>query len=380
MSTLNKEAEQLKQKVIEEIKKQGFKINPHLRPESYDKEVIRNIHAHKRMEQLNKHSKFLKNNFENATQFLKNGEDIDPSKIDLELIEIKDTKSIENKIFFWWNLTWWSLPYTKPIGRQMRFVLWDIYHDSPFGLLGLQSPPLRSKVRDEYLGLRKEESTYWINQSLYGQRIGALPPYNQLLGAKMVALSMISAEIKDAYHKKYHNKKTLMDEKIIPAELLFFTTTGAFGKSSVYDRIKYNGRKVTNFIGYTTGRGTFHIPEKLYIELLEYLEKIGENVERGYGTGPSRKLRLINKATKKLGLSEYIFHNIKRSYYIIHNVDNLIDVIHNDSDPSYYNDKLEDLFQFWKKRWCIPRSKRIIKWKKYDKEGFLNKIKNEINY
>jgi len=378
MSTLSKEAEQLKEKVIEEIKKQGFLINPHLRPQSYTKDIIRNIHAAKRKEQLEKHKRFIIDNFDKATQYLQDGREISPKKIQLELREIKDIRSIENTMFFWWNLVWWSLPYTKAIGRQMRFILWDNYHDAPFGLLGLQSPPLRSTVRDEYLGFKAGKSTNWINQSMYGQRIGALPPYNDLLGGKMVVLSMVSQEIKDAYKEKYHNKKTLMNEKIIPSELLFFTTTGAFGKSSVYERVKYNDRKITKFIGYTTGRGTFHIPEEIYLELLNFLEDQGENVERGYGTGPSRKLNLIRKATAKLGLSGYIFHNIKRGYYIIHNVDNLFKVIHENEKPNYYNDKFEDLFAYWKKRWLLPRSKRINKWKKFKKINEINKIKIEM--
>jgi Druantia protein DruA len=369
--------DELREKIITNIKKQGFIINPHLRPQNYSKEVIRKIHSAKRRELLEKHSKFLDKNLEKVTSYLKNGDEINPNKISLELREVKDSNQFESKIFFWWNLVWWSLPYTKPIGRQMRFVLWDTYHDSPFGLLGLQSPPLRSTVRDNYLGLSKGD-TKWINQSLYGQRIGALPPYNDLIGSKMVVLSMVSNEIRQRYKEKYENKKTLMNKKILPPELLFFTTTGAFGKSSVYERVKYQNRNITKFIGYTTGRGTFHIPQSIYEEMLEYLNSLGINVERGFGTGPSRKLYLIKKATSKLGLTNYIFHNIKRSYYLIPNIANLDGVLHKKASPNYYNYTFEDISQYWKERWCIPRSERMNKWKLFTKNQFIENVVNEI--
>lgn len=370
--------DELKDNIINEIKKQGFIINPHLRPANYSKEIIRNIHSVKRKELLEKHSKFLNKNVEKISEFLKNGDEIDPTKINLELREVRGSNQFESRFFFWWNLAWWSLPYTKPIGRQMRFILWDTYHDSPFGLLGLQSPPLRSKVRDNHLGLSKKD-TNWINQSLYGQRIGALPPYNDLIGSKMVVLSMISNEVRELYKEKYENSITLMNEQILPPELLFFTTTGAYGKSSVYERVKYQNRDITQFIGYTTGRGTFHIPEYIYQQMLEYLDSIGVDTERGYGTGPSRKLYLIKKATTKVGLSNYIFHNIRRSYYLIPNVKNLNEVIHESESPNYYEDSFNQLLQYWKKRWCIPRSIRIKKWKKFNKDNFIENIKKELN-
>lgn len=203
---------ELRNKIVEALKLQGFDINPHLRPKRNEKETLRKVHKQKRMEQLKLHKKFLLENLDKMKKISIDGKDIQPDKIKLKLIEVK-SDSFESKLFFWWNLVWWSLPYDKPIGRQMRFILWDEYHDAPFGLVGLQSPPLASSVRDNYLGLNNGNREYWINQSMYGQRIGALPPYNELLGGKMVALSLVSNEIRKAYENKYQNKKNLIKKK-----------------------------------------------------------------------------------------------------------------------------------------------------------------------
>lgn len=146
---------ELKDKIIKSLKSQGFKINPHLRPKKNEKDTLRRIHKKKRIEQLKLHKDFLLDNLKEIKQFSVSGAELNPEKIDLKLIEVKPD-SLESKIFFWWNLIWWSLPFDRPIGRQMKFILWDDYHNAPFGLVGLQSPPLRSSVRDKFLGLNQK--------------------------------------------------------------------------------------------------------------------------------------------------------------------------------------------------------------------------------
>jgi hypothetical protein len=55
----------------------------------------------------------------------------------------------------------------------MRFIIWDKTHDAPFGLISLQSPILKQAVRDRNLGIPNEELDYWVNRSMYAQRVGA---------------------------------------------------------------------------------------------------------------------------------------------------------------------------------------------------------------
>ena len=91
---------------------------------------------------------------------------------------------------------WWSMPYQPSYGRRMRYMLWDAYHDAPFGMFLLQSLLLRMRARDEYLGIAGGDADVWANQSMSAQRVGALPPYNELLGGKMAALAMTSDEVR----------------------------------------------------------------------------------------------------------------------------------------------------------------------------------------
>jgi hypothetical protein len=368
----------LKSEIIKALKSQGFLINPHLETKTSEKDTKRRVHKQKRNEIIRLHKKFLLRNLEKIKRYSIDGTEIEPGKIDLELVEVKPN-SLESTLFFWWNLVWWSLPYARPIGRQMRFILWDRYNDAPFGLICLQSPPLRSSARDDFLGLNDKNVDYWINQSMYAQRVGALPPYNNLLGAKMVALALTSNEIRETYERKYKNRKTLLKKRILPNRLLFITTTSAYGRSSIYERITYNGDIVSQFVGFTAGSGTFHIPQTLYDKILSFLEKEGFDVKRGYGTGPSRKLRLINLAFRKLNVETFSFHNIKRGYYLFSNVRNLQEVIQKNEVPQWYDRPFEQLLDFWKKRWCIPRSHRTGSWKHFDSSAYFNDVEDQIN-
>jgi hypothetical protein len=203
------------------------------------------------------------------------------------------------------------------------------------------------------------------------QRVGALPPYNQLLGGKMASITLVSDEIRDKYAEKYVGKKTLIKGRELPADLLFITTTSAFGKGTIYERLDYRGNSINKFLGYTIGSGTFHLSEKNYNLLLEYLQLLGYNTEKGYGHGPSRKLHLIQNAFRILGIKNFSYHGIKRGFYLFTNVSNLKKVIRSEEKPVWYNRSFHDLFEYWKDRWCIPRSERQEKWRLFDKEKFL---------
>ncbi|MGC8979697.1 Druantia anti-phage system protein DruA [Caldisericum sp.] len=365
---------ELKNKLIEVLKEQGFKINPHVRPAGYSKTIYRRLQQKARLEQLYLHKKFLVDSIKKVKNYCRDGSEIIPEDISLELREVQ-SGSFEEILFRWWNLIWWSIPFQRPYGRQMRFLLWDTTHNAPFGLICLQSPVLKMSVRDNYLDIPKDELDIWVNMSMQAHRVGALPPYNEILGGKMVALSLTCNEIREAYRRKYENYISIIKGRRLKPELLFITTTSAFGKSSLYNRLKYNGEIAAVSLGYTQGSGTFHIPEELYQEILWFLSKKGVDITRGYGHGSSRKLKLISLGLKYLGLSKFEYHGIKREFYLFPLVKNLKEIIHDGEKPIWVDRPFEKLVDYWKERWAIPRAERMPEWKKFDKEAYFKKIK-----
>lgn len=360
----------LKKKIIGVLEEQGFKTNPHIRPSGSSKATFKWIQEKARLEQIVHHKKFLKKYIYLAKSYCRDGKDIAPEDIELELREVK-SNSFEEILFRWWNFIWWSIPYQRSYGRQMRFLLWDTIHDAPFGLISLQSPVLRMSVRDNSLGIPKDELDIWVNKSMNAQRVGALPPYNELLGGKMVALTLTSNEIREAYRVKYRDCISILKGRKLKPDLLFITTTSAFGKSSLYNRLKYGQVAVAECLGYTKGSGSFHIPGELYEEILEFLASKGIDVARGYGHGPSRKLRLISLGLHHIGLPSFEYHGINRGFYLFSLVNNLGEVIKHSQKPIWVDRPFDRLANYWKERWAIPRAERMLNWKNFRRDKFF---------
>lgn len=372
---------ELKNNIIDSLECQGFSVNGKVQPLKFNKNAYRKIHTQSKIEQLKLQKTFFEKSHDIVKQYFVKGIDINPAEIKLEL-RLVETGSEDEIVYRWWNLLWWSVPYQKAYGRQMRFLLWDTTHNAPFGIIGLQSPVLKMSVRDSYLKIPNGDLDLWINKSMQAQRLGALPPYNQLLGGKMVGLALTSNELRKAYKEKYQNVTTLMKKRKIEPDLLFITTTSAFGRSSIYNRLKFNNEPVAISLGYTQGSGTFHIPQDLYIEIQEYLKKRDVNIKTTFGNGPSRKIKLLDKAFGMLNLGNYTYHNIQREFFLFPLAKNINNVIQKNVRPNYYSRKLYNLTDYWIERWCSPRSKRITDWQKFNgkklsyylKSKFMSKI------
>lgn len=375
--------EELKFKIINSLELQGFSIDNGIANHTNDKLVYKDLHKLSKLDGIQANKEFIINTFKKIKPFLRNASDIDPAKIDLELREVH-LNTLEADIFKWWNLVWWSVPYQRPYGRQMRFILWDKGHNAPFGLIGLQSPILKMSVRDKALEIPQNTLDTWINQSMQAQRLGALPPYNDLIGGKMVALAVICNEVKLAYLKKYNNQITIIKNRILSPDLLFITTTSAFGRSSIYNRLKFEEKLVAQSLGFTKGTGTFHISEDIYQEIISFLESIGTNVKRSFGYGPSKRVKLLHLGFKALKLPDFTQHNIQREFFLFPFVENLKEVIAGKETPIYFDRPLTNLQEYWLKRWAFRRPVNKENWAIFEYKSYLNEFsseyKIEMNY
>ena len=371
---LTKSERDLKKRIIMHMNQNGFRINPHLQLPQKDRRTYKRVQQRAKLIQISNHKKFLANFLCHARDLCSDGHEIVPEDIELEL-KVVTPESFESRLFFWWNLVWWSMPYQTAYGRQIRLLIWDKVHDLPFGLVQLQSPLLRMGARDDYLNIPKKSCDYWANMSMNAQRIGALPPYNALIGGKMAALTVTSNEVRDTYRKKYQRRETWMEKRILEPNLLFVTTTSAFGKSSMYDRLRYKDRLAAIMIGQTKGMGTFHVPDSITKDIYLMLQKMNIDTRTGYGHGPSKKIRLLKQAFRHLGLKEFYAHGIRRDVYLFPLAKNLENVIHKKKRPLWFNRPFREIADYWKARWAIPRSKRTSGWKEFDSKKFFNQVR-----
>jgi hypothetical protein len=205
--------------------------------------------------------------------------------------------------------------------------------------------------------------------------LGALPPYNRLLGGKLVALAAVSNEVRDDYDEVYSNRKTEMEDRVLPSHLVALTTTSAFGRSSIYNRLKYGELLIAESLGFTEGYGNFHL-QRLYPLFKEFLleEKISTN--GGYGTGPKRSWQIMRRALDRIGISgDVLKHGIKREAFLFRLITNLEEYMEGSSNtPCYLNLPFQELAEFWRTRWLLPRYERVDGWHKWDNEKLVESL------
>lgn len=369
---MNVTAAELRQMVVDRLQQMGFTLGEDgvLRPPTADKEGLRQLHAPAREMELALRQDWLRRYLPRYLPFFANGHEVVPERIRPVLVEV--TTENEHDLFRIARLLW-SIPFSKGYGRRLRFLMMDEANGKLIGLLALQSPPLSFPARDRLFQYAPGRKTELVNQMMDIQTLGAVPPYDRLLGGKLVALAAVSNEVRAAYQRKYSGCRTEMEGRVLPAHLVALTTTSAFGRSSLYNRLRYNGTIIAESLGYTDGYGSFHLMG-LYPLFREFLESQGISTKGGFGTGPRRKWQTMVRALERLGFSaDLLRHGVKREAFLFPLVNNLKDYMEcRTTEPAYRNLPFVDLATYWHKRWLLGRAERVDGWQEWRRDEIQN--------
>ncbi len=182
-------------------------------PENYDKETIRNSMSFKRDEIIVKHRKWIDKNIDFARNNLAKGIDVLISEID-PIIEVCETEK-QHRLFRILRY-YWSSPYSEYVGRRIKLIIRDraLPNRPIIGIAALGSPIIHIPERDDFIGWDKNTRTKNLIYTLDAYVIGALPPYNNLLGGKLISYILASNEIREIYRKKYQGKVTLTEKRV----------------------------------------------------------------------------------------------------------------------------------------------------------------------
>lgn len=291
--------------------------------------------------------------------------DIDPERIEPELVPVGGRRSLEGRLFRLCRGTW-SMPFSKGYGRRLRFLVFDHHHEAVMGIIGLQSPPADLRCRDEFFGSTQQNRLERANATMDAYTVGASPTYSRLIGGKLVAGFMHSNLVRQQYWLKYGNQKTLLEGKRLKQPLLAVTTTSAFGRSSIYNRLKFDDRLLARPLGYTKGFGTVHL-EAIYPHLVAWLKDRNKHVPAGYGNGPKVRWQNISRAMTELRIpGKCLEHGFRREVFIFEFASNLATVLQNGVAPEMQDFADSAWSSYWKERWCLPRAMRDPTWKDID--------------
>ncbi len=212
---------------------------------------------------------------------------------------------------------------------------------------------------------------------------GSIPPYNELLGGKLVSILSCSPTVIRDYTQRYAGQiseiaSRMKGERVIrDSHLVYLGTTSLYAVgSSQYNRIKVpldgdflEFRKM----GVTEGFGTVYFSRETtstFSRILE-LQDGGKRINHVFGEGTSPRFRMISKGLSAIGIraDAFLKHYSPRIVYSINLAKNTNQYLMGIDDTPQYgfdlnNDqeveaKTQELIAYWYNRWAKNRCDTI---------------------
>jgi len=339
-------------------------------PDPANKENIRSLYFHLRSEKLQKARPWLQSSEEKLLSFFAEGAQVKPEKIHPRL-ELVDTQWKAD--LFRYASLFWSVPVSAGYGRRMRFLVFDESNGKLMGLFALGDPVYNLRVRDRWIGWGVQEKNERLYHVMDAYVLGAVPPYSYLLVGKLIALLATSDEVREEFRKRYCGQASIIKGNVREPDLVLITTTSALGRSSLYNRIFFEEKKVFISLGFTEGWGHFHFANGTFEQIKAYLRETGDPiVERyKYGGGPNWRMRVVKRCLVQLGLPQNLLrHGIKREVFVAPLAENSREFLRGEAcQPLYYSRPLENIFTYFRERWLLPRAAREQRYLSFEKNS-----------
>ena len=209
---------------------------------------------------------------------------------------------------------------------------------------------------------------------------GAIPPYKQLLGGKLISILACSPRVISDYTHRYENQiseiaSRMKGERVIrDSRLVYLGTTSLYAVgSSQYNRIKVplknDGALEFREMGVTEGFGTVFFSKdttSLFSQILE-LQDGGRRINHVFGEGTSPRFRMISRGLSSIGIraDAFLKHYSPRIVYSIDLAKNTKDYLMGYTSTVDYGFNLDceeevsqgtqALIDYWYDRWLTRR-------------------------
>lgn len=363
----------LKRHLRRHLKALGFRKDEDgaLTPAGTGKDVIRTIHSSQREARIIDSEKFTSARYSKLIPYFAHGTEVNAAKISPVLQRVSGN-TWEGDLFRLASLTW-SVPVSNGFGRRLRYLVWDEHNGKLMGIIAIGDPVFNLSVRDTLIDWDVAARGERLVNIMDAYVLGALPPYNMLLGGKLVACLVRSRDIYNDFTKAYGKTTGIISQQEKKARLLVVTTSSSMGRSSVYNRLKLGGVEYFKPIGYTGGWGHFHIPDTMFEDLRNYVREIGHTYAdmHEFGNGPNWRMRTMRVALTALGFKEDMLrHGIKREVFISRLAENAFKILQSGKGRPDLSSLLraEDVAKLAVERWMLPRSQRMPEYKAWNRD------------
>ena len=346
-----------------------------------DKELIRFSHAQQRQEVTQHEWQAIGHRAGSLIENFANGSEVIPEQIRPELVPVFSDHWTGN--LFRLATLLWSVPVSHGYGRRMRFLVRDQYNGKLIGIFALGDPVFNLGCRDQWIGWNVDDRRERLVHLMDAYVVGAVPPYNEILGGKLVASLIGSAEVSQAFSQKYGNATGIISGQNKAARLMLVTVTSALGRSSLYNRLKLkdvNGNSLVELlqIGETRGYGHFQLSSDLFERIRQLLVDENHPYANGhqFGQGPNWRFRVLRVGLKRLGLDEELIrHGIHREVFAMPMVSDFKDFLCGRTREANLNrPTIDTISTIALNRWVIPRSLRYTQYQQFQRNQLLERI------
>ena len=334
------------------------------------KDAIRTMHAHQRAKKALQVRRALRPHWARLLDHLADGHEVDPARIDPELVPV--VSDHETGELFRLATLLWSVPVSSGFGRRMRYLVRDRGNGKLIGVFALGDPVFNLRARDGWLGWTAEDRRQRLVHVMDAYVVGAVPPYAQLLGGKLVMALAGSAQVATDFAARYGETTGIISQERKSAQLALITVTSALGRSSLYNRLRLTAppkdgeapRILTNLqrLGTTEGYGHFQLSDELFGRVRSLLarEEHPYADAHQFGQGPNWRFRVVRVGLKRLGLDPHILkHGIAREVYAMPLVSNPQEYFCGREDAAHLVlPSVADIAAAARLRWILPRAER----------------------
>lgn len=211
--------------------------------------------------------------------------------------------------------------------------------------------------------------------------LGAVAPYNFLLAGKLVACLVRTREVYNDFQEAYGGTTGIISGKEKKAKLLAVMTSSSLGRSSVYNRLKLGEVQYFKSIGYTSGWGHFHIPDKLFSDLRDYLRHINHpyaDLHR-FGQGPNWRLRTTRAALEAIGIKDDVLkHGVQREVFLCQLASNALQMLKTGNGRPNLNTLMtaDEVSELALARWIHPRAQRRPEFQEWTADALQSLLSN----
>jgi hypothetical protein len=231
-------------------------------------------------------------------------------------------------------------------------------------------------VRALSIALREVRKVGLASRLLDVNVCGAAPPYRELLGGKLVALLLASAEVQKHYRDRYWAHPSDIASRMAgrpvfrAPSVCVLTTTSLYGvAASQYNRLKlsvpHDGGALPvrwQELGLTEGFGTVHLGTATLdaLRALSVSRRGSRNVNNVFGEGVSPRLRQVREALEDLGInsSAVLQHSAARIVYGLELFDGARDALLTNRCTEQVLPSVDGIARAWRERWLARRIER----------------------